>query len=336
MVKLKFMESFWLAFLTGLTTGGFSCLAVQGGLLASAISGKETQSKQIVGLFLIAKIIAYTFLGAGLGLVGSALTISAQTQGWMQIFAGVFMLLTAARLLDIHPIFRYFVIQPPRFVYKFLRKTSKSDAYFTPLLLGSLTVLIPCGITQGMMILAVSSGNPVTGALIMFSFILGTSPVFFALGIATSQLLKRKIFAIFTAGVIAILGAMAINSGQVLRGSIYTFQNFYKAATTDVYGSGGSVAGVNAEGKQEVTIDVLNNGYNSSSDVLKAGVPVKLSLVTNGTRSCTRAFTIPALGVSKVLPQTGSEPVDFTPTQAGSLAYSCGMGMYGGTFQVIN
>ena len=219
------------------------------------------------------------------------------------------MLLTAARLLDIHPIFRYFVIQPPRFVYKFLRKTSKSDAYFTPLLLGSLTVLIPCGITQGMMILAVSSGNPVTGALIMFSFILGTSPVFFALGIATSQLLKRKIFAIFTAGVIAILGAMAINSGQVLRGSIYTFQNFYKAATTDVYGSGGSVAGVNAEGKQEVTIDVLNNGYNSSSDVLKAGVPVKLSLVTNGTRSCTRAFTIPALGVSKVLPQTGSETV---------------------------
>src|SRR5574341_98276 len=31
--------NYWLIFITGLTTGGLSCVAVQGGLLATAISG---------------------------------------------------------------------------------------------------------------------------------------------------------------------------------------------------------------------------------------------------------------------------------------------------------
>ena len=32
------MPTIWIAFLTGLTTGGLSCLAVQGGLLASTLT----------------------------------------------------------------------------------------------------------------------------------------------------------------------------------------------------------------------------------------------------------------------------------------------------------
>ena len=39
------MQPMWLAFLTGLATGGLSCLAVQGGLLASSIAS----STQTVG-----------------------------------------------------------------------------------------------------------------------------------------------------------------------------------------------------------------------------------------------------------------------------------------------
>ena len=33
----------WLIFLTGLTVGGLTCLAVQGGLLASVIAGREKE-----------------------------------------------------------------------------------------------------------------------------------------------------------------------------------------------------------------------------------------------------------------------------------------------------
>ena len=91
-----------VAFVTGLTTGGLSCLAVQGGLLASSLAHqieqdfveraahverKKPRSKKNqpavhsssafpIFLFLIAKIVAYTLLGALLGLLGSYLTLS--------------------------------------------------------------------------------------------------------------------------------------------------------------------------------------------------------------------------------------------------------------------
>ncbi|HKG52983.1 MAG TPA: sulfite exporter TauE/SafE family protein, partial [Anaerolineales bacterium] len=90
-----------VAFITGLTTGGLSCLAVQGGLLASPLAhqieqdyieqtahaerkkrpGKKNRtvvhssSAFPIFLFLIAKIVAYTLLGALLGLLGSYLTL---------------------------------------------------------------------------------------------------------------------------------------------------------------------------------------------------------------------------------------------------------------------
>jgi hypothetical protein len=39
------MNNIWFAFITGLTAGGISCLAVQGGLLASALSNLPVEKK---------------------------------------------------------------------------------------------------------------------------------------------------------------------------------------------------------------------------------------------------------------------------------------------------
>jgi plastocyanin domain-containing protein len=136
---------------------------------------------------------------------------------------------------------------------------------------------------------------------------------------------------------IAILGILSINTGQVLRGSAHTAQNYWRALITPPNEvSAGAAAGVSAEGKQEVTIDVYGSGYTSSADTIKAGVPVKLTLKTDNTYGCARAFTIPSLGIQKVLPQTGEEIIEFTPTQIGKLVYTCSMGMYTGQFNVVN
>src|SRR3989344_4297521 len=110
--KILIMNTIWLAFITGLTTGGISCLAVQGGLLASSISQKtENQSNtSLVGMFLAAKIGAYTVLGFGLGALGSALTITPQFQGWMQIFAGLYMLVTAAKNIPTKEVLDWFSV----------------------------------------------------------------------------------------------------------------------------------------------------------------------------------------------------------------------------------
>ena len=103
------MTNIWLAFIAGLTTGGISCFAVQGGLLASSLT--EENKKKSTLIFLGAKLVAYTLLGFLLGLLGSQLNISPKIQGIFQIVIGIFMIATAGRLLNIHPIFRYFVIQ---------------------------------------------------------------------------------------------------------------------------------------------------------------------------------------------------------------------------------
>ena len=324
------MENVWLPLVAGITTGGLSCFAVQGGLLASALAGDGTgdikfKKEKSILMFLSTKLVAYTLLGAVLGALGSAVVITPKFQGWLQMFVGVYMVLTALRLMDIHPIFRHFVIQPPKQFFKLLRKSSQSQSFFAPALLGFLTVLIPCGVTQAMMLLAISSGSAFFGASIMFFFILGTSPVFFLIGLAATNLLKNKTFAIIASVFILVLGILSLNSGQLLRGSVHTFQNYWKVIAKS---SEEKVVG------SDVTINVSGNGYKSNVNTLKVGVPVKLTLITNGVRSCARAFTIPALGISKILPETGSTVIEFTPTKTGLLTYTCSMGMYSGSFKI--
>lgn len=328
------MNEITLAFITGLTTGGISCLAVQGGLLATTLTQPSLANKRYtgVGIFLAAKIVAYTLLGFALGSLGSAVSITPTVQGWMQIAAGLFMLVTAANLMNLHPFFRHFVIQPPKWALKMARNQSRTESYFAPALLGAATVLIPCGITQGMMVLAISSGNPFLGAGILAAFTIGTSPLFFGLGAASSALLTKKSFAYVAAAVILVLAVTSINSGQSLRGSFHTIQNYKRALFNE------SESAVLAKEKgtvQEVTIDVTSFGYTASANTLKVGEPVKLTLNTKNTGGCARSFTIPSMKISKLLPETGTETVEFTPKEKGTLTYTCSMGMYTGTFSII-
>src|SRR5512142_1024466 len=100
------MSQLIVAFVTGLTTGGLSCLAVQGGLLASSLAHqieqdyleqstlqkkrgnkkiqpqKRSNSALPILLFLVAKLVAYTLLGILLGWVGSFLTLSPLTRAF--------------------------------------------------------------------------------------------------------------------------------------------------------------------------------------------------------------------------------------------------------------
>ena len=332
------LSSIWLPFITGITTGGLSCFAVQGGLLTSALASEGTGDKKYIKeksilLFLLAKLIAYVALGFLLGLLGSKINIGPRFQGWLQVVVGIYMLATAARLLNLHPIFRYLVIQPPKSFLKLLRNKSQVQSFFTPALLGFLTVLIPCGVTQAMMLLAIASGNAIVGASIMFFFVLGTSPVFFLIGLAAVELLKNKTFSIIAAVFITVMGILAINSGQILRGSVHTIQNYYEVLFGNNSTSKTGLAKI-VKGKQEATIYVTSGGYSSDVSTLKVGVPVKLTLVSQNVRSCARAFAIPEFNLFKVLSQNGTDTMEFTPTKVGRLTYTCSMGMYTGFFNV--
>ncbi len=338
------MPNFLIAFLTGLTTGGLSCLAVQGGLLASSIAqeiekeyqprpgNRKARSKSPpcqnsslpILLFLAAKITAYTILGLLLGWVGSMLQLSPMTQAVLLIGIGIFMLGNALRMLDVHPIFRYFAIQPPRFLTRYIRRTAKNgDSCATPLFLGALTVFIPCGVTQAMMAVAMGTGNPLQGAAIMFAFTLGTSPVFFTVAYLATQLGARleSWFLRLTAIVVLLLGLVSINSGLTLAGSPLSAANLLPSAPP----------ATRAAASAELTLAARNNGYSPNVLYAKAGVPVALTLVTENTRSCSRSFVIPSLSIRQLLPETGSVRIDLPPQRAGSTVFfSCSMGMYSG------
>lgn len=320
-----------LALVTGLTSGGFSCLAVQGGLLSSSLS-KIPQKGVGLASFLISKLIAYTILGALLGALGGTFNISLSFQGWLQIAAGIYMLASAANLLNLHPIFRYTVVMPPKFLFKLLKNAPKTESIITPAIMGAFTVVLPCGITQSMMILALSSGTAVNGALIMGLFTIGTLPQFIAIGATASALLSKMFFRVGGAFIVAYLGLVSVNTGQILRGSPHTFQNYVYALHIN---SSARALAPESNGVQEVRVAVSTNGYQTSSQTLRAGVPVKLTLSSVGTQGCARAFSIPSLGITKLLPETGDDTLTFTPTEKGLLTYSCNMGMHVGSFEVI-
>src|SRR3989344_989671 len=169
-------------FITGLTVGGLTCLAVQGGLLASVIASREEELTKdrkwhaiyATGAFLVTKLIAYTILGFLLGTFGGAINIGGRLQTFMQLAAGIYMVIVALNLLNIHPIFRYAIIQPPRFLTRLIRNQSKSKDIFAPGFLGAMTIFIPCGTNIAMEALAISSASALLGASVMATFILGT------------------------------------------------------------------------------------------------------------------------------------------------------------------
>jgi sulfite exporter TauE/SafE/plastocyanin len=345
----------WIIFLTGLTTGGLSCLAMQGGLLASTIANQKDDELEgaanktfdkldwlPVSFFLIAKIVSHTILGFLLGWLGSKIELSLTVRLIFQGFAALFMLATAGNLFNLHPIFRYVVLQPPKFLQKIIRKSSKSKAVFTPALLGFLTIFIPCGVTQAMGVLAITSGNPVLGAAIMFFFVLGTSPLFAVLGVATAKLSEtfNQRFMKFAAITLVFLGLSSLNGIATVLDSPITFSKATRPITyffsDERFSPAGSRTGVTAtEGAQQIVIQVQNNGYSPNKIKVKVGVPVELTLQTDGVYSCASSFVFKAFDIRLQLGPTDSKTVSFTPTKKGKFTFTCSMGMYTGTLEVI-
>lgn len=347
----------WAIFLTGLFVGGLTCLAVQGGLLAATIAQREEEklkeefvssskkksllrSSLPILSFLYAKLIAYTILGFLLGWFGSLFQLSGSVQTILQFAVVFFMIGTALNILNVHPVFRYFVIQPPHFLTRLVRKQSKSNNLFAPALLGAFTVFIPCGTTQAMMALAIASGKPLIGAIILFIFILGTSPLFFILGFIVTQIgdALRERFMKFAAYLIILLAIFNLNNAIALTGSSFTLDNMWKGfictisfCTLPAQAAIGLPAPVS-----QALINIDSFGYTPNTLTVKKNSQVTLKLTNTTGNGCVQAFTIPSLGIRKIVPVGTSDTIVFTaPSEAGQLPFMCSMGMFRGMINVI-
>lgn len=332
----------WTIFLTGLLTGGLTCLAVQGGLLAATITQREeeelrektkgTGNALPIFSFLISKLIAYTILGFLLGWFGSFFKLSITAQIIMQLAVIIFMVGTAFNLLNIHPIFRYFIIRPPKFLTKLVRNQSKNKSIFAPSLLGAFTVFIPCGITQAMMALAISSGSPFLGAAILFVFVLGTSPLFFLLGYFATKLgeaMNRRFMKIASAALI-LLAIFNLNNILALAGGTWASGSIFNQSPNTASGTS------NVAPKQNVIINIQKAGYSPNVITVKAGTNVSFQIKNDGSYTCASAFTIPAFNYQKVIQAGKTEKIALQmPSKPTKILFMCSMGMYRGVINVI-
>ncbi len=334
----------FVIFTTGLLVGGISCLAVQGGLLASTLAKLE-QEKIVDGTkvnnfvpvlsFIVAKLIAYTILGALLGLLGSLVQLSPFAHLVLQLAVVIFMVGTALNLLNVHPIFRYFVVQPPHFLTKLVRQQSKRHDIFAPAVLGAFTVFIPCGATQAMMALAIASGSPVAGSAILFAFILGTSPLFLILGyfaMRVGDILKERFMKV-AAVVLLMIAFFNLNGALTLTGTPYTFTHFVNNAFCIVSYCPQDIYGMPVT---DQTIMITPTGYTPSTFTVAAGSEVTVRLVNQGAYGCQQSFIIPSLSLQKIVAPNNVESFTFTaPKKPGNLAFMCSMGMYPGVIRVL-
>lgn len=208
---------YWAAFLMGVAGSGH-CLAMCGGL-ASAM-GLQKNKRRLV-LYNLGRISSYMIAGA---LVASALFGLAQIQPhaliWMRLLTGVMMLLLAAYLVRFH----WTLIWLERIgallwnrlkplATKFNFQSPKSRHVY---LAGMLWGWLPCGLVYSALSWSALSANPISGALFMLLFGLGTLPSMLFLGMVSQgaqRLLKSAQFRWASSFLLAGYGLITLING---------------------------------------------------------------------------------------------------------------------------
>jgi plastocyanin domain-containing protein len=85
---------------------------------------------------------------------------------------------------------------------------------------------------------------------------------------------------------------------------------------------------------QVVNMTQTASGYSPNKFTVKKGVPVKWVIDSQNAFTCAASIRMPAYNIAQFL-QAGSNVITFTPTATGPVRFTCGMGMYSGTFTVV-
>lgn len=339
--------SYGFVFLIGLVAALSTCLAVTGGLLVAVAAKYNEQNPGLSGwekfkptlYFNIGRVVSYTVLGAAVGALGSVLTLSPQVNGIVTILASAVMIILGFQLLKLFPELSRFQPKMPKFLGHKIHDLSDSNNKAAPFFLGAGTFFLPCGFTQALQLYVLSKGDPMTGALTMLAFSLGTLPALLSLS-ALSSFIKGRVqqyFLRFAGVTVILLGLFNVNNGLTLTGFNFAFAApFSTAKSSSVLAASDSNVQV-VGGKQIVNMRVSGLGYSPSTFTVVKGVPVEWHIDGTGAQGCAQVITVPSLGITEYLPQQGEKVISFTPESTGTIPFSCTMGMTtrGSAFTVV-
>jgi sulfite exporter TauE/SafE len=196
------------AFFIGLIASISTCMAVVGGLVLSmsANFAKENDKVRPQILFHAGRLVSFFILGGLIGTIGSAFQLGTMGIFILGLVVGFVMLLLGINLLDVFPWAKKLQPVIPSFIGRRVHGLKNMNHTFTPILVGIATFFLPCGFTQSMQIYTLTTGSFLTGALIMFTFALGTLPVLALLSFSSLGIHKKAQSGVFfkTAGLVVI------------------------------------------------------------------------------------------------------------------------------------
>jgi sulfite exporter TauE/SafE/plastocyanin domain-containing protein len=283
------------------------------------------------------RVISYTVIGGIVGALGSVVSLSGSFQGIMQIVAGIFMVIMGLNMLNIFPWLRRFNLRMPKIFAKKIYEQKRSNS---PLYVGLLNGLMPCGPLQAMQLYALSTGSPVKGALSMFLFSIGTVPLMLTFGAISSFLSKKFTHKMMTAGavLVLVLGVFMFNNGVSLSGlrvpEIVGKAESVSGTNNGTKSSGGNIAEIK-DGVQTVTTTLASGKYQPI--VVQKGIPVKWTITADASNinGCNNSMVIRKYGITHDF-QPGDNVIEFTPTESGTVPYSCWMGMIRSKITVVD
>ena len=331
-----------MALLVGLTAGFSTCMALIGGLVISVAAKYAENHPTETALqkfrphlfFNAGRIVSFIAFGAIIGAIGSAFALKGTFLGLLTIAVGAVMLVLGLQLTEIFPRITRGLTLPSGLAKKLGINTRKEREYShkNAFLMGAATFFLPCGFTQAMQLLAVSTGNPLQAAVIMGAFAIGTTPGLLTLGGLTSVVkgaFAQRFFRIV--GVIVVAMALINFANGFTLAGLNRFLDSSKPmvnTTVQQESSEGSV--------------ILNTTFKLKEDIVPskftAKVGQKTTLVVDvkeDGQGCMSTIMIIGLDDSPQYLKKGKKiELTFTASKPGTYTIACAMGVPRGSITV--
>lgn len=330
----------------GLAASVSTCMALVGGLvmsLSASVGASSTRKADIASrqaAFNVGRVVAFGLLGALAGAIGQAFALRGVALAVAMIVVALATGILGIRLTEVSPRIGAWQITLPHAWATWARRSPATDSASPRLLgglrapharaagLGAATFFLPCGFTQVVQLLALASGSPLTGGVTMALFALGTAPGLFAAGMAASSAREAKARRpLRVIGVVVIGFAFVTGLGGITGTGLFS-------PTTAIVATERTVNVVDVEGKQVVTTEIGLRGYFPADAVVYVDEPVTWVLDPVGV-GCASLVDADSLGLGRLNAISEKVLSDFTPTKTGTYQYRCAMGMYTGSFTVI-
>lgn len=352
--------------LFGIIAGCSTCSALVGGLVLSISSqwSKEFGQRNSVLthltphlIFNFGRLFSFTIFGAVLGFVGKKIQLFSVLQNvssLLVLLISTVMIGLGLQMLGVKYFANFGIRIPKKWIKKITREqaTTKNDYLhkdvfakkFQPLILGALTIFLPCGFTLTAQAIALLSGGWIQGGLIMLFFSLGTMFPLLLIGLTSVSFLKniklRSLFQIVAGWLVIFFAIFNINNqinamGLNINDFAISFFSQQKINKPKQKNDEKNLAPI-IDGKQVIKMEASSAKYTPNHFFVRKGVSVRWEITDTGTSGCTNTIIAKNLISEPIFLSHGKVSVrEFTPEKPGIYKFSCSMGMVTGIIEVL-